>query len=299
MENDVTVNKGIPELKGKDSTRTREKQPRVALFSEVATALGREILHGTYAVGSLLPHEGVLLGQFGVSRPVLREAVKLLEAKGMVKGRQRLGTVVLPSSSWNLLDAEILGWIVRFGSDPDILLKLTEVRMIVEPGACRIAALNARPEDVREMDHAWQRMRGNTEDAARFRSADCDFHRAVLAATHNEYLAAVGSAIATGIEMTIEHTNGTPEQNTATLEPHRRILEAIRSGDASRAAFESVQQLLDTKRLLEGLTPDASSGSAVARGLDSYTGESATRVPLSSRRRAAGPTPEPPDSERQ
>lgn len=129
--------------------------------NRVAAEIGRRIVVGLYAPGTLLPPEAGLLGEFGVSRPVLREAIKLLEAKGMLEARQRRGTCITERSAWNMLDADVLGWVARSGADPEMLIRLTEVRMIVEPGACLLATQAGTDEAVRRVEEAYLRMKAH------------------------------------------------------------------------------------------------------------------------------------------
>ena len=103
--------------------------------------LGEAILTGHYPVGSSLPPEPMLCEELGVSRTVVREAIKTLAAKGLVSVRPRHGTHVRPRGDWSLLDRDVLSWLVGKG-DPDreLLLEIQEVRSIIEPAAAALAA---------------------------------------------------------------------------------------------------------------------------------------------------------------
>lgn len=216
----------------------------------VAGELGRRIVSGHYRCGAVLPPEAELLTEFGVSRPVLREAIKSLESKGMLEARQRRGTIVLPRPLWHRLDSDVLGWIAQSGADPDMLVRLTEVRMIVEPGACLLAAESASEASMRAIEDAWTRMQADADDPPRFAESDRDFHLALLAAAGNDYLAAIGTAISAALTVSIQHTNATPEINRASLPSHGRIVAALRKRDGVRAARESHRHFGDTLRLL-------------------------------------------------
>lgn len=211
--------------------------------SHLATEVGRRIVSGVYASESLLPPEAQLLAEFGVSRPVLREAIKLLESKGMLEARQRRGTVITARARWNMLDPDVLGWIAESGADPEMLFRLTEVRMIVEPGACLLAAQNPDKDALRAMEDAWQRMVAHVARPQLYVEADRDFHLALLAASGNEYLAAVGTAISAALKVSVQRTNPTIESNEASLAVHQGILDALRKRDGTRAADASRRQL--------------------------------------------------------
>lgn len=225
---------------------------RGSRHNRVAAEIGRRIVVGLYASGALLPPEAELLAEFGVSRPVLREAIKLLEAKGMLEARQRRGTCITERSAWNMLDADVLGWVARSGADPEMLIRLTEVRMIVEPGACLLAAQAGTQEALRRVEETYERMEANVDHPQLYVQADHDFHLALLAACGNEYLAAVGTAISAALEVSLQRTNPTPAGNRASLALHEPIVKALKKRDGAGAARASQRQLEDALRRLRG-----------------------------------------------
>lgn len=227
--------------------------------SRIAAEIGRRIVLGLYASGTLLPPEAELLAEFGVSRPVLREGIKLLEAKGMLEARQRRGTCITERTAWNMLDADVLGWVARSGADPEMLIRLAEVRMIVEPGACVLAAQAATEDAVGRVEEAYRRMADNVDRTQLFVEADRDFHLALLAACGNEYLAAVGTAISAALEVSLQRTNPTPAGNRASLQLHEPIVKALKKRDGPGAARASRRQIEDALKRLRNETSDGSS----------------------------------------
>ena len=218
--------------------------------SQLAAEIGRRIVSGLYQPGSLLPPEAQLLAEFGVSRPVLREAVKSLESKGMLEARQRRGTTITERSGWNMLDADVLGWIAQSGADPEMLIRLTDVRMIVEPGACMLAAKSGSDEAIRKVDEAYQRMAAHVDQPQLFIQADRDFHLALMAACSNEYLAAVGTAISAALTVSLQRMNPIPQSNRGSLLLHEPIVRALLRRDGAAAARASQHQLEDAFRRL-------------------------------------------------
>ena len=105
------------------------RSPARNLHSDVLWALGLAIVSGTYAEGAILPSDSELLERFGVSRTVLREALKTLAAKGLIEARARIGTRVLPRNRWNLFDADVLAWFFELGPEVSFLRSLAEVRI--------------------------------------------------------------------------------------------------------------------------------------------------------------------------
>jgi len=211
---------------------------------------------GLYPVESTLPPEADLLAEFGVSRPVLREAIKTLESKGMLESRQQRGISVMPRDRWNFLDMDVLNWIVHSRADPQMLMRLTEVRMIVEPGACALAAKFGTEFGLSRIEEAWQRMEACADDAQLYVEADRDFHIAILMASGNEYLAAVGTVISVALQASVERTNPAAVNNRDSLPAHFRILKALRRRNGTLAARESVRQLEEALERLKAREKD-------------------------------------------
>ncbi len=218
--------------------------------AQVASELGRRIVGRVYLPESTLPPEATLLEEFGVSRTVLRDAIKSLESKGLIEARQRRGTCVTLRARWNMLDAEVLGWLTQSGADPQLLVRLTELRMIVEPGACALAAQNADEAALRRIEAAWSRMVERVDDPAAFVEADRDFHTALLMAADNEYLGAICTAISTALTVSLHRTNPTPSSNRASLPAHERIVKALRKRDGKAAARASHAQMAEAMQRL-------------------------------------------------
>jgi GntR family transcriptional regulator, galactonate operon transcriptional repressor len=167
----------------------------------------------------------------------------VLSAKGIIDARQKRGTFVLPRTAWNNLDGDVMRW--RSAGPPDFALleNLTEVRTIVEPAAARLAAERATDEDVQSLDDALGRMAKADGQAADAIAADLDFHRALLAATHNPLLVEMERVIANGLAQRdkVVH-NADPADDP--VPSHRAVLDAIRARDAV-AAEEAMRALVD------------------------------------------------------
>lgn len=213
--------------------------------AQLAAELGRRIVGQVYPPASVLPPEASLLQEFGISRTVLRDAIKSLESKGLLQARQRVGTAVTPSAEWNMLDAEVLAWVAQSGADPDFLIRLTELRQIVEPGACALAAQKADAAAMQRLESAWARMvaAAAADDPSAFVAADRDFHIALLLAADNPYLASICAAIAAALTISLQHTNSTVARNRASLVTHERIVVSLRQRDGQAAAEHSRAQL--------------------------------------------------------
>ena len=110
---------------------------------ELVNRLGHQIVSGRFSAIDGLPNEGVLSSELKISRTAVREAIKMLTAKGLVGSRPRRGTEVRPVSDWNLLDSDVLRWLRESPPDRRIVVELLELRLGFEPEAAALAARRA------------------------------------------------------------------------------------------------------------------------------------------------------------
>jgi DNA-binding FadR family transcriptional regulator len=214
------------------------------LHRQVVEAIGTRIVGGFYAPGApLYPQQ--LERELGVSKTALREALKVLAAKGLVDSRQKRGTFVRPRAAWSLLDADLLRW---QGSQPDgpFLDNLAEVRSIVEPAGARLAAVRRTEEDLAALHEAVESMAAAGTDAGAMIEADLRFHRALLDAAHNELLSRMEVVIEAGLRIRDEIVHYARHWSDS-VPAHRALLEAVRAGDAA-AAVAATEALLDQAR---------------------------------------------------
>ena len=214
--------------------------------AQIVHHLGVSIVRmGATGPGQTLPSEPDLCAQLGVSRATVREAIKVLAAKGLVESRPKLGTQVRPRRDWNLLDPDVLAWHGEVGPDNWFLHNLSEVRMIVEPQVARLAATRATDDEIDALDSWCKRMHISVPDPAAFMTADVQFHATLLAASHNELLeqliGTIGAALRASIDITA-HVHGAPE---ASLPLHGAVVDGIRARDED-AAQTAMQALLTT-----------------------------------------------------
>lgn len=210
------------------------------LHGQLVEALGTRIAGRAYSVGAPLFSEQ-LERDFGVSKTVVREALKVLAAKGLVDCRQRRGTVVRPRAEWNLLDDDVLRWQGHENPDFGFLENLAEVRGMVEPSAARLAAGRRSGADLAEMRAAVSAMAGAGQDPEQMVEADLRFHRALLGAAHNEVLARMDVILA-GLRVRDRFVHNS-RRGWDPVPEHRALLEAIADGDGDQAAA-AVEALL-------------------------------------------------------
>ena len=207
--------------------------------------LGGRILGGVYGPGEMLPREAELCALLGVSRTSVREAVKVLSAKGLVEARRRVGVRVRPRDDWRLLDPVVLSWHPDIGNDGELIAGLIEARRIVEPAAAELAARRGTGSDIAAIETAFDAMRDaiphDLDGACR---ADLAFHRAVIAASHNIVLKGLIGTLEAALGASFAVTYRLMEVQSRALAAHRAVLDAIRMRDTA-GARAAMNRLLD------------------------------------------------------
>lgn len=209
----------------------------------LAMKLGGEIIAGDFPEGERLPTEASLLARFRVSRPTLREALRVLAAKGLIVSRQKIGTIVRPKSEWNMLDPEVLAW--RSGSATDDVLdrELHELREMIEPQAALLAAQRRNAGDLEKIRDAFHEMQRAIDLEAELTEADLRFHQAILTASGNRFLIALNALCESALRSAFQAGWTGPTSREVMLWLHERILAAIASGEAELARARSIELL--------------------------------------------------------
>jgi DNA-binding FadR family transcriptional regulator len=210
------------------------------LHGQIVEVMAQRILSGQIPEGSTI-NVPDLQADLGVSLTAVREALKVLTAKGLVDARQKRGTFVRPRSDWNLLDADMIRW--HFDDDvrPELLEELHEVRGIVEPAAARLAAVRASDAQVLALDEALAAMSSATDDLAAA-EADLTFHKALLAATGNELLTKMEVIMETGLADRDRLVHRVKPSDDP-VPSHARVVEAVRAHDPEGAEL-AMRELL-------------------------------------------------------
>lgn len=215
----------------------------------VLAELGRRILAGQYPQHSALPTELQLCAEFGVSRTAMREATKMLAAKGLVMSRKRAGTLVQDSSLWNRLDPDVLSWMSSTEPDPEFVRGLIEARLAIEPAAAQLAAKRASASDLARIEAGYLAMRAaDLSDLAACADADVAFHVSILNASHNPVFAGLASLIGKALENSFRLTTSVSRNYAETLDAHGDVLEAIRlrKPDQAKARMRALINIAST-----------------------------------------------------
>lgn len=212
------------------------------LHRQIARRLGARIVSGEMEEGAALPNEAALSKELGVSRTVVREAVKVLAAKDLLEVRPKTGTKVRPRRDWNMLDPEILEWQFTGPGALAHIRDLLEVRLVVEPAAARAAAERAEPGDLEEIERACADMEAASGDTESSIEPDLKFHLSVLGSSHNVFMRPFGALIQAALRSSFRLTNEDRAAYLRSVRQHRDVLDAIRASDPDAA--EAAMRLL-------------------------------------------------------
>lgn len=225
---------------------SRAYPPRGQLGRVVHT-LGARIASGELAPGEPLPTEEELVGELGVGRSSLREAMKVLGGKGLVESRTRAGTRVRPRAAWHLMDPDVLAW--RYQTAPGLadLEDLAGLRVALEPGAARLAAEHPTADGNRRIGEALAAMRAAVTDPESFIAADLSFHAAIFQASGNALLIHLHTMMAIALAAVRQVHARDPARYAAAVGQHARVAIAIRRHQV-RKAEESMRLLVEGAR---------------------------------------------------
>ena len=213
----------------------------------LANKLGSEIVGGVYEPGSLMPNEIELRDRFRVSRTALREALRVLTAKGLIVSRTKVGTRVRPKADWNMLDPDVLAWHLQAAPTEHFVTHLFQLRQMVEPQAAALAAGSCDEATLARIAAAYDDMERYKDGAGDLIGADLRFHQAILEATGNHFIAALGGLIHTALVASFQlgWESAFVIQSNRLLQ-HRAVLEAIRARKPQVAHSRMAELLSDS-----------------------------------------------------
>ena len=209
--------------------------------------LGEAILAGRYPPGGSIPPEPMLCEELGVSRTVVREAVKSLIAKGLVSSGPKVGTRVLPADQWNWFDPDVIVWQSKAGLTPEFLRDLQDLRRVVEPAAVRMAAERATPEDIAEIEAAYEGMVKAVEEGGDYVTSDLRFHQGLLRACRNRMIVQMSKALSALLRTSFEISTSRKDGPRKSLPLHRAVLDAVIAQNPARAE-KAILVLIDGAR---------------------------------------------------
>ena len=214
------------------------------LHGRVAQELGTRIVGGMYEPGALLPREASVRQEMHVSRTALREAFKVLTAKGLIESRQKVGTRVRARKDWNMLDPDVLTWCFATKPSKHFLQSLFEMRRVIEPSAAAMTAERRTNGQLAEIEAAYYSMEQAAPDTQEMLTTDLRFHLSILNATGNEFMVTLGMMIKTALIGSFRISSSKPSAFSDALDSHKAVYAGIRNRDPKRARFE-MEALLD------------------------------------------------------
>jgi DNA-binding FadR family transcriptional regulator len=226
--------------------------------------LGEAIVAGRYSVSGAIPPEPVLCEELGVSRTVVREAIKSLVAKGMIHTGPKVGTRVLPKDDWNWFDADVIAWQAKTGLPNDFIRDLQDLRRVVEPAAVRFAASRATTQDIAGIEDAYEGMKNAVMRGGDYVTYDLRFHQGLLRASHNRMLIQMSKALGALLRTSFEISTIKKDGPRKSLSLHRAVLDAVIAKEVDQAerailvlidgAHDDMEQVLTSRRRLPRLS---------------------------------------------
>ena len=233
---------------------TRKKRNGKSRHSAAAEEIGSRILRGDFAPGVLLPNEAEWSKRLRIGRSAIREAMKMLMAKGLVTARPKVGTRVQPRERWNLLDRDILAWYMTTPDRERFLVSVQQMRRIFEPEAAALAAVNHDAAQMVAISNACRDMGAATTVETRI-EADVRFHLGILSAAGNEFLVPFGFLIESALANVFDHVTRFVGTLRHAQSLHEDIEKAVRQRrpDAARRAVRRL--LADTDHIIDRMQP--------------------------------------------
>lgn len=217
----------------------------------IVQTLGRDVVTGVYGRDNPFPIEAELCKRFGASRSVLREAVKMLTTKGLLDARPRQGTWVRAESDWNLLDPDVIGWLMERKFSLALLIDFNQVRLAIEPMAAALATRHADVPAKAAIARALDRMKAAERGEDDILDFDIAFHVAILHATGNRFYRQMDDLIDAALRTSIQLTNRRKGVRFASIADHQKVSDAIFEGRAEDAGAAMRDLIAEALSLIE------------------------------------------------
>jgi len=228
-----------------------------SFHAAVTDQLAAMAIRGDEGAGLQLPTEPDLCASLGVSRTILREAVKTLCAKGMLVTGPRTGTRMLPPSSWNLLDPDVIRWRLAAGVDESFVRDILELRLAIEPDAAALAAKRSSSEGIARLRAAYEAMEAAVTCGGGYLEADLAFHAIILDLTGNQFFVALTPAIDALLRVSFRFSVKSRERARSSLPVHKAVVDFIEARDP-KGAENAIHLLIEKARrdIESDMSPD-------------------------------------------
>lgn len=214
----------------------------------VINEIGYAIVTGEFSIGSVLASDAVMMEKFGVSRTVLREALKTLEAKGLVEARPKVGTRVSPRSRWNFFDPQVLAWHYYAAPDPELYDSLFRVRAALEAPMVALATRYRTAEHVRLLKYWCHQMETAEDSIEQFGLACLEVHGVIAESGRDPLLRSILGVVelTLALALTRDRTMSGAEYREKSAQMFTELTAAIEAGNADEAS-----RIYDQCRLLD------------------------------------------------
>lgn len=219
------------------------QQPTVV--DQIIEIIKDALIQGELSSGQKLPSEPELARQLGVGRSAVREALKVLQAIGVVESRRGSGTYIVDEPSARLLNP--LSFAIMLGTD--VSSELIELRVMIEIGYCELAASQATDEDLKDIEQTAKSLEASFADGIgheKLAHLDLEFHYAILEATHNPLVQKIGRTVEELFFSSIRDTFREPDNVKQAIRAHNDIIQALRSRDLQQIRTAIVNSLNNT-----------------------------------------------------
>lgn len=220
---------------------------KATLVEKLVAEVRSWITSGRLVAGQSLPTEAKMAAQFGVSRPLLREALAELRAEGFVETVSGRGTFVRHPSESDLADAFGHQLLLAAPGPGPTADHLYEARQAIEQVAAELAAQRATPDAVEALQRLLVEMTESRHDAAAYTAADAGFHIAVARATMNPFLPTLLAPLASLIVKGMFESHSSPEAVTRGIKAHSKVLRAIEARDPAAARRAMAAHLRESR----------------------------------------------------
>ncbi len=212
------------------------------LSREAMRVLMGDIISGRYSEGARLPKERDLTERFGASRGTIRESVRALEERGLVKVTHGVGAVVQPSERWDILDADVLDVTLATARNKEVLRSFLETRRILEVECVALAAQRGSDEELRTIKETFERLKAAAQAAVanpleemHYLKMDAEFHSAILRATGNILLGKMVEPLQKALQTAMRPLARPDHRIMRSLPEHERIMKTVTNRDAEGA----------------------------------------------------------------
>ncbi len=219
------------------------------LYSQVADRIQELIVAQSLRPGDRLPGERELAEQMGISRTVVREAIRVLSVRGLVKTKPGCGTYIRELHPRDMSASVELFFKLQQPSIRDVY----QVRRMIEVEVAGLAAERAGDEDIQVIQETIDRMRCVGQDVDQFVQLDLDFHLALAAATHNDLFALLLHSVANLWQQVIRLSYQIPDAVQDALYHHQHVLDQIRQHDVSAARQAMLEHIDRSLEMIEAV----------------------------------------------